>query len=212
MNDDRSKKSHISPSADAEKTLSIAGLIERHLPWIQSYVHRKLGNFHRSKADTGDIIQDAMVQFLRHGPRIRLSNERQFRALLGRIVLNTICNKYDWFTTQRRAMNRERPLPADTVLILDPPRGFVESPSRIAQKNEEEAWVRFGLELLEPEERHVIILRDWEELSFGRIGKELDLPFSTARRRYMRSFKKLMEIIRALKEGKLDELLGKDLA
>ena len=77
-------------------------ILKRHLPWIQSRVHQKLGNFHRSKADTGDIVQEAMLQFLKHGPRIKLSNDHQFRALLCKIIENVVCDQYAWFTAQRR--------------------------------------------------------------------------------------------------------------
>ena len=37
-------------------------VLERHLPWIQSYVHRKISSLLRSKTETGDIVQDAVVR------------------------------------------------------------------------------------------------------------------------------------------------------
>lgn len=187
-------------------------VLKRHLPWIQRYVHRRLGNFHRRKADTGDIVQDAMVQFLRHGPRVLLKNDRQFRALLGRIVENVICDNYDWFTAQRRAVARERPLPPDTILNFDPPVGRVSTPSGIVQKHERIAWVRLALELLEPGLREIIVLRRWENLSFTEIGRRLDLSKATARRRYIDSVNRLIEMVSALQEGRLEAVLPADSA
>ncbi len=182
-------------------------VLRRHLPWVQKYVHRRLGSFHRRKADTGDIVQDAMVQFLRHGPRILLKNDRQFRALLGRIVENVICDNYDWFTAQRRAVARERPLPPDTILNLDPPVGKVSTPSGIVQEHERIAWIRLALELLEPGLREIIVLRRWENLSFTEIGRRLDLSKATARRRYLESVNRLIETVTALQEGRLEAML-----
>lgn len=183
-------------------------ILKRHLPWIQSYVHKKLGAFPRSKADTGDIVQDALVEFVRHGPRFRMTNERQLRALLCRIVENVLCNMYDWFTAYRRAMARERPLPPDTLLNLDPPVGEVESPSRIARKQEREAWVRMGIELLGPEERQVILLRNWEGLSFAEIGERLGVSKGTARNRFLSALDKLQETSLALRTGGIESLIG----
>jgi RNA polymerase sigma-70 factor (ECF subfamily) len=183
-------------------------VLERHLPWIQSYVHRKISSLLRSKTETGDIVQDAVVQFLKYGPRFHLSSDRQLRALLCRIVENVLRDKYDWYTAHRRSIARERPLPPDTVLNLDAPRQSMETPSQVVLKHEQEAWVRLALELLDPPMRHVIILREWEGLTFNVIGQRLKVSRDTARRRYMHSLLELMKKVKALRSGALDEALG----
>jgi len=187
---------------------NVEDILQRHLPWVQAYVHRRLGNFRRSKADTGDIVQDAMVQFLKYGPRIRLASDQQFRNLLGRIVENVVCDNYDWFTAQRRALAKESPLPRDTLLILDPPVNRVDSPSKIVSNHEEAAWIRLGLELLDPAFRQVIVLRRWEDLSFAQIAERLGTSKSTARRKYLHSVNRLIEVVDALKNGRIDDALS----
>lgn len=182
-------------------------VLKRHLPWIQSYVHRKISSLLRSKTETGDIVQDAVVQFLKYGPRFHLSSDRQLRALLCRIVENVLKDKYDWYTAHRRSIAKERPLPPDTVLNLDAPMRSMETPSQVVLKHEQEAWVRLALELLDPPMRHVIILREWEGLTFNVIGKRLKVSRDTARRRYMQSLFKLMKKVKALRNGALDEAL-----
>jgi len=195
---------------DKRGTRELDLIITRHLPWIQSYVHRKLGAFPRNKADTGDVVQDALVEFIRNGPRFHLSNERQLRALLCRIVQNVLCNMYDWFTAHRRTMARERPLPPDFLLNLDPPSTKVESPSHIARKHEREAWIRMSLELLDSDERYVIILRTWENLSFAEIGKRLEVSKGTARTRFLNSLNKLQETAQTMMKGGLGAVLEED--
>lgn len=190
----------------------VAKVLERHLPWIQSFVHKKLGAFRRSKADTGDLVQEAIVQFLKHGPRIKLSNDNQFRALLCKIIENAVCDKYAWFTAQRRDMAKERPLPPDTLLNLDPPRGRQETPSRIVQRQEQEAWARLGIELLNPDEREVIILRKWKELTFQDIGDHLGLSKEGARKRYFRALNNLIETVRNLQSGEIEAAIGFDIS
>jgi len=49
------------PNWQARSPEGLEEILERHLPWVQSHVRRRLGNFRRSKVDTGDVVQDAMV-------------------------------------------------------------------------------------------------------------------------------------------------------
>lgn len=198
------------PHADERYAMpeEVENLLKQHLPWIQSYVHHKLGDHWRAKADTGDIVQEAMIQFLRYGPRVKIDSEKQFRALLCRIIENVVCDQYDWFTAHRRSMARERPLPRDTVLNLDPPQGRVDTPSQIVQQQEDEAWLRLGLELLEPKNREVIILHKWEGRSFSQIAEKLGIAKSVARRRYLRSIDLLIETINELQAGRLEAVIG----
>ena len=81
-------------------------LIEYHLPWIHAQVQRRMGQFLRGKDETCDYVQDVMVEFLRYGPRFTLSNEGLFRALLLKIVENTVRHKHAWFTARRRDIAR----------------------------------------------------------------------------------------------------------
>ena len=182
-------------------------LLERHLDWIERFAHRKLSPLLRAKTETGDIVQDALVQFLRHGPRFTISNDRQLRALLARIVENVLHDKYDWFTALRRTVAKERPLPPDTVLNLAPSEGTGRTPSQIVHKNEQEAWVRLGLELLEPEDRRVLILRDWDGLTYIEIGEQLKVSEFAARRRYLRSLGLLAKTVKFLRAGQIDKAL-----
>jgi RNA polymerase sigma factor (sigma-70 family) len=184
-------------------------LLERHLPWIHSQVEQRLTALLRGKGDTFDYVQDAVIQFLRFGPRFNLSNGNHFRALLLRIVESTLLNKYDWFMARRREVARERPLPSDTVLSLDPPDGAVSTPSRIADRNEREAWIRLGMELLSPKDREMIVLRQWDSLPFAEIGDRLGISEDAARKRHNRVVDRLSDKIWTLRCGELNSILEK---
>ena len=157
----------------------------------------------RKRAETDDFVQDAMVQFLRYGPRIQIADDGHFRALLVRIVEHALCDRHDWFAAQRRAVAQEHPLPSDTVLTLDPPHNSVKSPSAAAQHHEREAWIRLGMELLEPGDREVLVLRKWEDLSFAAIGEHLGISEDAARMRTNRAVSRLGEVVGTLRRGEL---------
>jgi len=185
----------------------LEALLDRHLPWIRSHVRKRLGPALRSKEESGDFVQDAVIQFLRYGPRMVVSSDGGFRALLMRIVENSLRNRHDWYTAQRRAMSRENPLLPDTVLYLDPPRDNVRTPSQSVALHEDEAWVRLGIELLDAEDREVIVLRQWEEKPFAEIGELLGISDNAARMRYNRAVGRLADKVLDLRQGDLEAAL-----
>jgi RNA polymerase sigma-70 factor (ECF subfamily) len=183
-------------------------LLERNLPWIHARVRQRLGPKLRRMVDSIDVVQDAAVQFLLYAPRFLVSDERHFRALLARIVENVLRNKNDWYTARRRELARMKPLPSDTMLILDPPRDSkAATPSSLAQAQEEEAWIRFCIELLEPNDREVLVLRQWDGLSFVEIGERLGLSESAAWMRHSRALGRLAKSVGALRRGELEQVV-----
>jgi RNA polymerase sigma-70 factor (ECF subfamily) len=185
-------------------------ILERHLPWIRKQVRQRLTRLLRIKGDSGDYVQDALLQFLRFGPRIMITNDAHFRGFLLRIVENTLKDKHDWYTARRRDIAKERPLPSETVLSLDPPGEPVGTPSRSAERHEREAWVRLGLELLDPEDREVLFLRKWDKLSFAKLGEHLGITPDAARMRYNRTVMKLGDVVLALRRGNLSPFIETD--
>lgn len=185
----------------------LKSLLENHLPWIEKYVRKRLGARLRQKAETQDIVQDAMVQFLKYGPRIELAGETHFRALIGRIVENVLCDANDRLNALRRRISQERPLPSDTVLQLRTTQVDSNQPPKEIHKKENEAWIRLGIELLSPEDREILILRAYGSMTFQAIGDEIGVPENTARMRYQRALPRLAEKVGRLRRGDLESVL-----
>lgn len=183
-------------------------LLDKHLPWLQACVRKRLGPKLREVIDSSDVVQDAAVQFLLYSPRFRISDENHFRALLARIVENVLRNHNDWFNARRRDIARRKPLPSDTILSLDPPKdGEVKTPSRMADAHENEAWVRLGIELLNAEERFILVLRNWDQLSFPEIGEKLGISEDAAWMRHSRAVDRLTKVVGNLRRGELAPIL-----
>lgn len=181
-------------------------LLELHLPWIRSQVSQRLGGLLRAKEETTDVVQDALIEFLRYGPRFEVANEAHLRYLLGRIAENILRDRHDFYTRRRRQASRERPLPEDSVLSLDPSGPEVGQPSDDLERKQWQAWVRLALELMEPADREVIVLRQWDELEFSEIAKRTGGSADGARMRFQRALPKLALRIQRLQRGELDDL------
>ena len=176
-------------------------LVSAHLSWLRAHVSNRLGPRLRRKAETEDFLQDALVEFLLYGPRIVIDDEDRFRALLVRIVENTLRDKNDWFKAKRRTISRERPLPPDTILNLDPRHDPPGTPSAEVDSNERRAWIRLGMELSGSDDREVLVLRNWDRLSFSEIGEELGISEDAARMRHKRAMGRLAETVGRLRRG-----------
>lgn len=187
---------------------ALDALLARNLPWIRAQVRRRMGAALRSKEESSDVVQDAVIEFLTYGPRVRLGSEASFRGLMCRIVEHTLSDQHDWWTARRRTLNRERPLAADTVLDLDAPRAPGPDPAEEAARREWEAWIRLGLELLDAGERRVIVLRKWEGREYAAIGRELGCSEDAARMRCNRAMASLADAVHALRAGAVPAAAG----
>lgn len=179
-------------------------LLERDLEWIEAQVRRRLGNQLRQKAETMDFVQEAVVNALRHGPRFLVSDQDQFRALMARIVENSLRKQHRFHHQQKRDAGRQEPLPSESLLDLDGSRG---TPSHAAEKAEHRAWVQLGIELLDETDREVIRLRQWEGMQFATIGEQLEITEDTARMRFKRALARLAKTVKTIRNGGIDSAL-----
>jgi RNA polymerase sigma-70 factor (ECF subfamily) len=189
---------------------SLSALIARILPWMQKRVRFRLGPLLRRRGDTQDFVQEAMVEVLRDGPRFVVSDDGQLRELFARIVENLLRDEHRRQTAARRDVRREIRLASDSVLDLDAGGRAVTTPSQAAEANEWASLVRLCLGFVSPRDREILLLRQWQELSFEEIGKRLAIPAKTAHMRFVRALPRLVAQIRKLREGRLAELLGED--
>jgi RNA polymerase sigma-70 factor (ECF subfamily) len=190
---------------------AMAELVAQDAPWIERQVRGQLGNHLRQRADTQDIVQETLLTVLRTGPRFVCSDRAHLRALLARMVLNTIRAEADQQTAGKRDVRREvRPGPAsgsNSVLHIDGMPGAVTDPGAAAAKAETRDWMRLALELLEPDDRNAILWREYEGVSFAELGQRLGMTEDAARMRFARALPRLARKLKALREGQLGSLL-----
>lgn len=177
-------------------------LLAGNLDWIERYVRERLGPRLRSKEETVDVVQDACVDILTYGPRFVVPDRARFRALLGRMVENNLRDKVDYHRAKRRDVGREEPIGSRTVLHLG------ETPSEIASRSEKAELTRLAIELLSPQERDAIVLREYDKLPFEQIAERIGLSYTGARKCYQRAVVKLSHKLKSLREGSIDDVLG----
>jgi len=181
-------------------------LLERDLPWIREQVSRRLGGLLRRKGEPDDFVNEAIVELLTYVPRFQVASRTLFRALLARVVENTLRDQHERYTAQRRNVQKERAFPTDVSAMPEPARGQVATPSQIFDASERQQWVRFATDLLPSLDREVVILRTRQHLSFLEIGRRLDVAPDAARMRFDRALIRLSDLVAQLRRGELKRL------
>jgi RNA polymerase sigma-70 factor (ECF subfamily) len=188
---------------------ALAAIVQQEADWMAAHVHRRLGARLRRRQDTQDIVQHTMLEVLRAGPRFVVSDRGQLRALLGRMVENVLRGRAHHDAAAKRDVRREIPPPPasrDSILMLDPPAADT-APDAAADRTETREWVRLALELLDSEDREIIVLRDFEGLAFAEAAQRLDLTEDAARMRYRRALPRLAKMLTKLRQGELGAVL-----
>src|SRR5262249_33541315 len=119
---------------------ALEALVQRDLTWVANVVRKRLGPLLRAHGETADYVQDAMVRALNYGPCFLVSDQEQFRALLARIVENTLRDQHDFHAAEKRGADRRVPLAREGAITLDAPAPTEQGPSKVAGAREQEAY------------------------------------------------------------------------
>ncbi len=188
---------------------ALDSLIARHLEWVRACVRRRLGGVHRRDGDTMDYVQEALSKVLRYGPELTVDDDRQFRAIVAKIVENHLHDRFHHLTAEMRDVRREV---GDSQLGV--PRslaGGSETPSRDAVAREDSSRLELALELLGHRDRIALRLRHDHGLPFARIGAALGVNEVAARKRHDRALVRMRQLHDDLEAGRIDVALTRSI-
>ena len=149
----------------------------------QNRISKLIARFVRNQADVQDVAQEAFIKAYRALPNFR--GESAFYTWLYRIAINTAKNHLV-------AMGRKSPsyaVDVQEVEKYDASEWLKEyaTPERELLADEIQATVNTALEVLPPDLREAITLREIEGLSYEDIAQVMDCPIGTVRSRIFRA-------------------------
>jgi RNA polymerase sigma factor (sigma-70 family) len=187
-------------AGDREALISLVGMLE---PWLRSESRQMLRGKSVSAVESMDVVQTSLMRFLEHGPRFKPESSAQLKALLRRITLNVVIDE------QRRASHRKNRHieslsgASQSMSTFGPAEDSSESPSNVAERNEEQAWVALALQFLSPEDRYLLLASEVDGIAWSTIANELDLSSADAARvRAARLRPRIANILRQLRLGR----------
>lgn len=174
-------------------------------PLLHAEASRMLGTRPRAAGDSLDLAQNAVVNFLKWGPRYLPQSEGEFRAALRRIARNQIID------ADRRQGLRGRGGHVESMQALSasfagfgPAARSSESPSAEAERNADGEWMRLALQFLEPDERHLLWWSEVENRPWAEIAAELGIDSPDAARvRCARLKPKVARLLLQLRAGRM---------
>ncbi len=140
----------------------------------------------RNERDAEDVVQEAFLRALRH---FRTFKGGDARPWLLAIVRNTF---YTW-----RKRNR---LPEEEIPFEDDKQPVAEdgsNPEKLLLRETDRQLLRNAMQLLPREFLEVLVLREFEELSYKQIAEVIHVPTGTVMSRLARARKRLLNVLLA---------------
>lgn len=177
-------------------------LLADNLEWMRAFVRQRLTPQMRQKYDSLDFVQDGALQLLKNAPRYAPENRAQFRAFVAEVLLNVVRGHHDALTAQKRNAAREQALPSTGLSRMDLGGRAPTLPDAAAERAEVRSWLQLALELLEPVDRELVKLRQYDELPFEEVAARLGLDSAdAARMRFNRVMPKLAVLVKQLQDS-----------
>ena len=135
-----------------------------------------------------DVAQDAVMRFF--ATLGRMDPERPIAPWLLRIVRNRVID------LRRRARARGgEPASASSLEDAEEPRDAAPGPAERSERRELQRVVWACLARLDPSHREILVLRDYQDLSYRDIASVLDIPVGTVMSRLHAARRRLREAV-----------------
>ncbi len=175
-------------------------LMNRYEKALYNFVNRYLGDYEQ----TQDVVQFVFLQLYKCLPKLRgnlFSNRSKtpLKSWLFQVAINRC----------KQELRRDHPLHfSDLEVISDEEMSWIGPdiadpeplPEELAERHELQRALYAAIRELPPRARTVVLLRYTEDLSFGEIGRRLNMPENTVKSHFYRARQILRPTLARLKE------------
>lgn len=146
-----------------------------------AYVHTYIRYSIQDEDVAEDIFQDTFIKVMNTIRQGRYTAEGKFKSWLSRIAHNLIIDHFRRLKTrgQEQVIEDTQTTSEEVLFALQLPADDLSAEERMI-RSEHLAELSKGLEDLSPEQREVVRLRYWEELSFKEIAEQTNVSINTA--------------------------------
>jgi RNA polymerase sigma-70 factor (ECF subfamily) len=181
-------------------------LWERHRPALRRLVDLRMGQALSRRVDASDIVQDVLLRANQRLADYLRNPSMPFHLWLRQIATDQVIDAHRRHRQAgKRSMDRERPLAparpagfADDRSSLDLAaqlRDPSPTPAAEALRHELEYRFRDALSRLDVDDREIILLRHFEQLSNGEAARTLGLSDAAAGMRHLRALRRLRAML-----------------
>ncbi len=193
-------------TSDPEQRLCESWSIGRLRPWLQMVAERELSDRLRGRVDASDIVQQTLLKAWQGESQFNGETHEERLAWLRTILKNTIRDHYRrLFGSNERGSGREQ---AATDLIAQGDPGLSQyaierGPTVSGQLVAAEEWIELerSLAQLSAEQRRVVEMRHFEELSFADIATRINKSDAAVRMLWVRALRNLQDATQGKNES-----------
>jgi RNA polymerase sigma-70 factor (ECF subfamily) len=176
-------------------------LLERHRAALRRMIALRLDRGVARRVDASDVVQDVLLEASRRLADYLRDPKMPFHLWLRHLAQDRMIDLHRRHHAQRRDVGRERPLQvggASDQSSLDLAAQLSDQELTPAAANiRKELAQRFvgALDLLEEQDREIIVMRHIEQLGNSEVAEALQLSPAAAGMRYLRALRRLRSLL-----------------
>lgn len=174
-------------------------LLGRYMQRVLRTVRMRLGPMLRGRLESMDIVQEVMIRAIKGFEQFEARDEAAFLHWINKLVQNEIINKAEYHhaikrTPEREVVQKEKST-NERSFLSNIPADSIYRPSVPLQLKEEYLKLEAALDGLSENHREVIIMRQYEGMSFKDIGAKIGCSERAAGMQYARAMDKLTDLM-----------------
>ena len=202
MSHERDDTTALLQKADSGDQTAVEELFSRHRARLRRMVQLRMSPILRGRVDASDVIQESFLEAWRRLDDYLKSPTMPFflwLRFLTRQRLFAIHNRHAGVKARdprREVALYDGAMPeASTEALAFQLMGKLASPSETLIRADLQLRLQEGLDALEPEEREILALRHFEQLTSAEAAKEMHISEAAAAKRYLRALRRLKGLL-----------------
>lgn len=179
-------------------------LFARHRDRLARMVAVRMDRRLRRRFDVEDVVQEVYAEVSRRMAEYRQLDDMPFFLWLRLLAAQKLAELHRRHVlAQGRDIRREATPSSpwgDSAFLADRFTGSVTSPSAAASREELRARMHTALDRLSDNDREVIVLKHFEQLTTAEVAHELGIERAAASKRYIRAVQRLEQVLREFGE------------
>jgi RNA polymerase sigma-70 factor (ECF subfamily) len=176
-------------------------LLAQHREPVRRMIALRLDPAIAARVDASDVVQDVLLEASRRLDTYLANPVLPFHLWLRHIAKDHLIDAHRRHRAQRRGVDRERPIVPAALAgkssvelagqLMDPER----TPASAAIQHEMERRLHLAIAELDEDDREVILMRHFEQLSNQEVAAGLGLTEAAASMRYLRAMRRLRGLL-----------------
>ena len=173
----------------------LARLFEVHRPRLVAMLQRRIDPALAVRVDAEEIVNEGFFLARRKYPQFKKESRTTAYAWLYRIVLDCLIDAWRRENREKRDLARDVRFPAESAGQLGVGLVFSgTSPSEAFERRRLQQKMQKVLDLLSPNDREILWMRHFDQLTHREAADILDLTESAATLRYVRALERLRKL------------------